>query len=224
MRWCDLAFLHWPVDPGMVRPLLPPALELDTFDGMAWIGVVPFRMEDVRLRFSPKLPGISAFPELNVRTYARAGERTGVWFFSLDAASRAAVRGARLLFNLPYYDAEIRLEHRGEAIEYDSHRVHADATPAQFAGSYAPAGAVYEPKAGTLDDFLVERYCLFTASESGELGYLDVDHHPWPLQPATVRIDTNTMASAAGIQLPAQAPIAHFARELEVVAWNRRSL
>ena len=224
MRWCDLAFLHWAVDPSLILPLLPAGLELDTFDGKAWIGVVPFRMEDVRLRFSPNIPGISAFPELNVRTYARAGSRTGVWFFSFDAANRVAVRGARLMFNLPYYDAEMTVDRRGDAVDYRSRRVHADATPAEFAATYAPAGEVYEAKPGTLDYFLVERYCLFLVSQSGELGCLDVHHHPWPLQPATVRLETNTMAAAAGIRLPSDPPLAHFARDLEVVAWNRHSL
>ena len=224
MRWCDLAFLHWTVDPSQIQPLLPAGLELDTFDGKAWLGVVPFRMEAVRLRFSPNIPGLSAFPELNVRTYARAGNRTGVWFLSFDATNRVAVRGARFLLNLPYYDAEIIVEHRGDAIAYRSRRVHAGATPAEFVASYAPAGAVYEAKPGTLDYFLVERYCLFLVNQSGELGYLDVHHHPWALQPATVRIETNTMAAASGIPLPAAPPLAHFARDLEVVAWNRHSL
>jgi uncharacterized protein YqjF (DUF2071 family) len=224
MRWCDLAFLHWAIDPAQVRPLLPQGLELDTFDGNAWIGVVPFRMEDVRLRFSPNIPGTSAFPELNVRTYARVGKRTGVWFFSLDAGNPVAVRGARLMFNLPYYDAEMSVTLQGQALDYSSKRVHIDVPPAEFGGSYAPAGDVREAKPGTLEYFLVERYCLFTESATGELGYLDVHHHPWPLQPATVRIDVNTMAEAAGIRLPDEPPLAHFARDLEVLAWNRHSL
>ena len=224
MRWCDLAFLHWAVDPAEVRPLLPRGLELDTFEDRAWIGVVPFRMADARLRFSPNLPGLSAFPELNVRTYARAGDRTGVWFFSFDAGSRAAVRGARLLFNLPYYDAEMTVEPQGDAIAFASHRVHADAPPADFIGRYAPAGDVYHTKPGTLDYFLVERYCLFNVGNSGDLSYLDVHHRPWPLQPATVRIAVNTMVEAMGLRLPDEPPLAHFARDLEVVAWNRRTL
>jgi uncharacterized protein YqjF (DUF2071 family) len=224
MRWCDLAFLHWAVDPSLLQPLLPAGLELDTFDGKAWVGVVPFRMEDVRLRFSPNIPGLSAFPEINVRTYARVGTRTGVWFFSFDATNRVAVRGARVVLNLPYYDAEMSVEPRGEAIAYRSRRVHSDATPAEFIGTYAPAGDVYEARPGTLDYFLVERYCLFLVNQSGELGYLDVHHHPWPLQPATARIDSNTMAAASGIPLPPEPPLAHFARDIEVVAWNRHSL
>src|SRR5437867_5100192 len=105
MRWHDLLFLHWPVRPEIIRPLIPNGLELDTFDGAAWIGVVPFRMTGVRLRWLPPLPGISAFPELNVRTYVRVRDRPGVYFFSLDAGSRTAVAMARAWFHLPYFHA-----------------------------------------------------------------------------------------------------------------------
>jgi uncharacterized protein len=224
MRWVDLAFLHWRVDPQRLRPLIPPKLELETFDGAAWLGVVPFRMEDVRLRFSPAVPGTSAFPELNVRTYVRYGERFGVWFFSLDAASRLAVRAARLLYNLPYYDATMSVRSEGERIFYESTRVHAHAPPARLASSYAPVGAVYHASPGTLDYFLVERYCLFMVSRSGELGCLDVHHQPWSLQPAEARIEVNTTAAAAGVALPREPPLAHFAKHLEVIAWNRQLL
>ncbi len=224
MRWVDLAFMHWRVDPDMIRPLIPAGLTLETFDEAAWIGVVPFKMEDVRLRFTPAIPGTSEFPELNVRTYVRVGERFGVWFFSLDAANPLAVRGARFLYNLPYYDAKMSAHAEGDGIRYESRRVHPGAPPANFVASYAPAGPVYQAERGTLDYFLVERYCLFTKSRTGEIAYLDVHHLPWPLQPATARIDVNTLAAAAGIQLPADPPLVHFARHLEVLAWNAVTL
>jgi uncharacterized protein len=220
MRWVDLAFLHWRVDPDVLRPLLPPTLELETFDGAGWLGVVPFRMADVRLRFSPAIPGMSAFPELNVRTYVRHRERFGVWFFSLDAASRLAVRAARLLYNLPYYDAAMAVRSEGERIFYESTRAHAKGPPANCVASYAPTGAVYYASPGTLDYFLVERYCLFTVSRSGQLGYLDVHHYPWPLQPAEATIEANTMAAAAGVTLPNEPARVHFAKHIEVIAWN----
>ena len=221
MRWVDLALIHWRVDPDMVRPLIPPDLTLETYDDAAWLGVVPFRMEDVRLRFTPAIPGTSAFPELNVRTYVRVGERFGVWFFSLDAANRLAVRGARFLYNLPYYDADMAVRAEGDRILYESRRVHTGAPPAEFVASYAPTGPVYQAERGTLDHFLVERYCLFMQSRTGALGYLDVHHLPWPLQRAEARIAVNTMGAAAGLALPDDAPLVHFARELEVLAWNR---
>jgi uncharacterized protein YqjF (DUF2071 family) len=224
MRWCDLAFLHWPIAPDVLRPLVPSALQIDTYDGRAWIGVVPFRMEGVRLRGAPPLPTTHAFPEINVRTYVRAGGRAGVWFFSLDAASRLAVRGARLLYNLPYYDAKISLTPNAEVIEYDSQRVHRGAPAAAFGARYGPISAPYEAMPGTLDHFLIERYCMFMCDARRGLGLLDIDHKPWPLQRAAVAISVNTMADAAGIELPRTKPLLHFARTLDVQAWTRTNV
>lgn len=233
MRWCDLAFLHWPIRPEAVRDLVPRGLEIDTYDGHAWIGVVPFRMEGVRLRGVPPLPTTHAFPEINVRTYVRAGGRAGVWFFSLDATSRLAVRGARVLYNLPYFDADIvvgdvRPRSSGEAaalnahwVQYESHRVHRGAPQAQFVAHYGPVGQAYEAVPETLDHFLVERYCMFMHDERRGLGCLDIDHPPWPLQPGAADISINTMTRSAGIELPSAPPIVHFARALDVRAWTR---
>lgn len=224
MRWSDLAFLHWPLDPGVLQPLIPTGLELETFDGNAWLGIVPFRMEASRVRLLPAIPGLSDFPELNVRTYVRVGQRFGVWFFSLDAANPVAVRGARTIFNLAYFDASMTVDTRDDIVAYRSHRTHRDAPPADFSAKYAPAGPVYHAQPGTLDYFLTERYCLFHQQQNGDLGYLDVHHLPWPLQAATVRIEQNTMAAAFGVTWPDVPPLAHFSRGVDVVAWNRESL
>ena len=109
-RWHDLLFAHWPIDAQSVRALIPPALELDTYDGQAWLGVIPFSMSGVHMRGMPPLPTTRAFAELNVRTYVKYGGRSGVWFFSLDAASTLAVIGARLGAHLPYYRASISVD------------------------------------------------------------------------------------------------------------------
>ena len=124
--------------PDVLRPLIPSTLEIDTFDGWAWIGVVPFRMSGVRPRYTPELSCTSAFPEINVRTYVRAGSRSGVWFFSLDATNRLAVRVARVWYGLPYYDARISVESKGEAIDYHSIRTHRRAAHAEFRATYRP--------------------------------------------------------------------------------------
>ena len=224
MRWTNLAFLHWPVDPAVLRPLVPAPFPIDTFDGQAWVGVVPFRMEETRLHFTPAIPGLSEFAELNVRTYVRVGDRAGVWFFSLDAANPLAVRGARLLYNLPYFDAEMSIEPRGEGVEYRSERVHRDAPQARFRAVYEPTGTVYQAASGTLDHFLVERYCLFNLDRAGKAGFMDIHHLPWPLQPAIANIELNTMTLAAGIPLPDRAPVVHFARSLQVLVWTHREL
>jgi uncharacterized protein YqjF (DUF2071 family) len=224
MRWCDLAFLHWPVTAHALRPLVPAALRIDTYDGAAWIGVVPFRMEGVRLRGVPPLPTTHAFPEINVRTYVRAAGRAGVWFFSLDAASRLAVRGARRLYNLPYFDANIAVTACGGVVDYHSVRSHRAARPAEFKGRYVPVGEPFHAAPGTLDHFLVERYCLFMHDDDRGLGLLDIDHEPWPIHHGVADVVANTMAQAAGIDLPDARPLVHYAHRLEVRAWNREPI
>ena len=220
MSWHDLLFLHWPIRPHLLRPLIPAALEVDTFDGWAWIGVVPFRMSGVRPRYAPALGCTSAFPEINVRTYVKARDRSGVWFFSLDATSRLAVRVARAWYGLPYYDARIRVENVGEGVRYHSTRVHRGSRPAEFNASYRPTGPAYRSEGGTLDYWLPERYCLFAADRRGRVGCGDIHHAPWPLQPAEADIESNTMTEWLGITLPATNPVIHFARRLDVVAWS----
>jgi uncharacterized protein YqjF (DUF2071 family) len=224
MRWCDLAFLHWPVSAALLRPLIPNGLNIDTYDGRAWVGVVPFRMEGVRMRGAPPIPTTHAFPEVNLRTYVHAADRAGVWFFSLDAASRLAVRGARVLYDLPYFAADISITAGAATIMYDSKRVHRGVPPARFMARYEPIGAVYEASPGTLDHFLVERYCMFMCGKRRGLGLLDIDHEPWPLQRAHAEVTLNTLAQAAGIALPDTQPIVHFSRALDVRAWTRTDL
>ena len=214
MRWHDLMFLHWPIRPEYIRRLIPTALELDVFDGWCWIGIVPFHMSGVRPRYIP-LP--LSLPELNVRTYVKIAGKSGVWFFSLDAASWIAVRVARWL-GLPYYDARMKVESTDDKIRYDSVRTHKNSAHAEFRADYGPTGAVYRATAGTLDHWLTERYCLFAAL-SDRVVFGEIHHPPWELQPAEVELDVNTMVDSLGIALPEQRPMAHFARLQEVVAW-----
>jgi uncharacterized protein YqjF (DUF2071 family) len=223
MSWHDLLFLHWPVRPELIRPLIPKGLELDIFDGNAWIGVVPFRMSGVRLRYFPRFAGL-AFPEMNVRTYVWSPGRSGVWFFSLDATNRLAVRRARAWYGLPYYDARITVRLDGGSVDYHSTRVDEKSAGAEFHASYKPTGSVYRSAPETLDRWLTDRYCLYAVDPRGQLGYLEVHHAPWPLQPAEVELRVNTMTQPLGIKLPEQTPIAHFARRLDVIAWNLEPL
>ncbi|MGH7852535.1 MAG: YqjF family protein [Candidatus Binatia bacterium] len=213
MRWHELLFLHWPVSPQILRPLIPGELEIDTYDGSAWIGVVPFHMTRVRLRFMPGL----AFAELNVRTYVKFRGKTGVWFFSLDAASKLAVRAARFL-GLPYFDARMRVEPSEKTVVYRSVRIHRQASPAEFDAVYEPTGPVYYSSPGSLDRWLTARYCLYAAHRK-QVVYGEIDHPPWPLQPAELDLRVNTMANPLAIALPNTKPLLHFARCLDVVAW-----
>jgi uncharacterized protein YqjF (DUF2071 family) len=217
MRWHDLLFIHWPMRPEIIRPLLPAEVELDTFDGWAWIGVVPFHMSGVRLRFTPPLWPVSRFAELNVRTYVKTPGRSGVWFFSLDAASKVAVRAARLL-GLPYFDAQMSVEPSEKKVAYHSARIHDKAPPAEFEATYGPTGPVYYSAPDSLDRWLTARYCLY-AAHGKQVVYGDIDHPPWPLQPAEMDLRVNTMTKHLGITLPVAKPLLHFARRLDVVAW-----
>lgn len=221
MRWLDLAFLHWPVDPDRLRPLVPRPLTLETFDGRAWLGVVPFRMEAIRHRLLPPVPFASAFPELNVRTYVAHDGVPGVYFFSLDAAHRPAVRVARRTFHLPYYDARIAFSKSSDgAITYRSIRAHVGQPPATFDATYAPlpGSAPFPPRPGTLDYFLTARYCLYSQSPAGRTFRGHIHHDPWPLQPGACDLRTNTMAGPLGLSLDGP-PLVHFASRLDVVAW-----
>ncbi|GAB4200095.1 MAG: DUF2071 domain-containing protein [Roseiflexaceae bacterium] len=219
MEWHDLLFMHWPVAPAALRALLPPGLELETFDGQAWLGVVPFWMRGVRARATPALPWVSAFPELNVRTYVRADDRPGVWFFSLDAANPLAVQVARATFHLPYFDARMAALRTAEGIDYRSTRTHRGASPAEFAARYRPIGPVQRAAPGSFDAWLTERYCLYAANRRGRVWRGEIHHAPWPLQPAEAEVERNSMAAPIRLRLPDTPPLLHFARRLDVLAW-----
>lgn len=223
MRWLDLAFLHWPVPAAALQPLLPAGLQVEQHDGTAWLGIVPFRMTGVRARLLPPLPGSGAFAELNVRTYVRHGEVTGVWFFSLDAASWLAVRAARLGFRLPYFDARMRCERRGDGVHYDSTRTHRGAPPARFAAHWWPTAPAAAPHRDSLAHWLVERYALFTAGRDGTVRVGHIHHPPWQLAPATVELQHCDMTRLCGIELCGPPPLVHAAQRQDVVAWAPRA-
>ena len=219
MSWHDLLFMHWPISAEKLWPLIPPTLRLDTFDGSAWLGVVPFRMSGVRPRFLPGISRVSDFPELNLRTYVSADGKPGIWFFSLDAHNPVAVRIARATFKLPYYDARMSCRTSGGSVFYDSARIHRNAPPARFRGAYRPTGETFESRSGTLEDFLTERYCLYAADARGTVRRGDIHHEMWPLQTAEADTRALDMTSQIGVKLPDTEPLLHFARRLDVVAW-----
>ena len=216
--WLDLLFAHWPVDPNGLRQKVPAHFELDLFEGRAWVGVVPFSMTNVAPRGVPSLPGVSAFPELNVRTYVRVADRPGVFFFSLDAGSRVAVQTARLLLHLPYYVATMSVAQTADGIQYRCQR-DAAGNVARFDAVYAPTGPPYVPVAGSLEYFLTERYCLYNLDGHGSPYRLEIHHPPWQVQSASADIAVNTMAEATGITLPPVAPVLHFTKRQDMVAW-----
>ncbi|GAB4499958.1 MAG: DUF2071 domain-containing protein [Anaerolineales bacterium] len=220
-RWHDLLFIHWQVDPAVLRPKIPAALQIDTApDGSTYLAVVPFHMSGIRPRYLPAVPWLSAFPELNVRVYVRYEDKPGVFFFSLDAANPIAVQIARRFYHLPYFNAQMDLRAARGEYYYRSLRVHRGATPARFRARYAPVGPVYRAAPGSLDEWLTERYCLYAQNGRGNLYRAEIHHIPWGLQPAKAEIQVNELAACHGILLPNTPPLLHFAKFLDVYVWQ----
>jgi uncharacterized protein len=227
-RWNDLLFAHWPIAVSAMERLLPGGLEVDAFDGYAWVGVVPFWMDQVRTRAVGEscitIPSATKFCELNLRTYVRSRITglQGVYFFSLDAASALAVIGARTLFHLPYFLASMKRQTEPDGtIAYSSRRL-LTRSSVRFEARYRGLGKLAQPSVkGTLEHFLTERYCLFTTN-GGRVLVGDIHHLPWPLEAAEAEISINELPAAHGIILPDRAPVLHFARELHVYIWSLR--
>ena len=216
--WGDLLFLHWQVPAETLRRHLPARLAVDTYEGRAYVGVTPFTLWGVRPVFVPPVPFLSEFHEINVRTYVHLDGVPGVWFFSLDANSAAAVAGARAFYRLPYFSAEIAREHEGDVTTYASRREGSAGRPAEFEGSWATGAEQPEAEPGTLDFFLVERYCLY-AAEGEKLYRARIHHRPWPLRDVRLRSQRSTMVEAAGLGKPAGEPLVHHGGPVEVEVW-----
>jgi len=219
MSWHDLLFAHWSFEPESVRRLLPNGVELDTFDGLAWVAVVPFRMTGVAPRGVPAIPWMSAFPELNVRTYVKVDDKPGVWFFSLDATNAVAVRVARMAFHLPYMDARMSIQTEGDGYNYSSVRTHRGESPANFRGKYTPMGEPFVAQPGSLEHFLTARYCLYTADGRGRVLRGEIDHPPWSLHFAELEITENTMLDPLSLECVGP-PNLLFAKDIAVRAWS----
>lgn len=213
--WRDLLFAHWPVPSEALRGVVPPALAIDTWEGEAWIAVVPFEITGLRLRGTLPAPVLSRFAETNVRTYTTVHGRPGIYFLSLDAASAVAVAAARASYRLPYFRARMAIERSGGEIRYRSMRARGTAS---LRALYRPTGSVFQARPGTLEHFLIERYCLYTA-HGGRVRRTDIHHPPWDLQPAHAQLAENTMTAAAGVSLPAREPLLHYAKRQDVVVW-----
>jgi len=216
--WGKLLFMHWRIEEADLRPLIPAGLELDTFDGTAWIGVIPFTMWDIRAfpPFVPAVPGLSSMHELNVRTYVHYDRVPGVWFFSLDCNSAAAVMGARTFYHLPYYNAEIDLQQRGSTIDYDLKRTEKPA--AEFKGSWKIGETVPFSHPGSLEFFLTERYCLYS-EHNDKLYRARIFHQPWPLQNAAMNSYDATMIESLGLKSPQGEPVLNSTESLNVEIW-----
>ena len=216
--WYELLFAHWPVSPDLLLRHIPSGVELQEFEGSAWLGIVPFKMSGIAKRGFPDLPWFSAFAELNVRTYVTVNGKPGVWFFSLDATNWLAVWGARRFFHLPYFQADIQVTSGDQGTEYRCRRGDGRA---EFSGCYRATSPAFEPEPGTLEYFLTERYCLFCQNRRGDILRADVHHRPWPLQQAEATIDVNSMTAPLDISLAGE-PLLHYAAGVDAIVWSPR--
>jgi uncharacterized protein YqjF (DUF2071 family) len=215
-----LLFAHWPIPAATIQSKLPQGLQVDTLDGTAWLGVVPFVMDRVRFRTtgqgSLRIPTAHAFPELNLRTYVTGPDgRAGVYFFSLDAASLLAVIGARIGFGLPYFWASMQERIEDNTIHYRSRRL--IGPTANFAATFRATG---KPAADDdLRRFLTERYALFVR-RFGTVQIGEIHHRPWQLETAEADITENTLPQSYGFTLPNSPPVLHYSHEIEMEAWT----
>jgi uncharacterized protein YqjF (DUF2071 family) len=217
--WCDLLFAHWRVPEDQLRRGMPAALPLHLYDdGSAWLGITPFVVKGLRPRGTPPLPWVSHFPELNVRTYVELDGRPGIYFFSLDAARRAAVIAARRLYRLPYFHARMRADTVGARVDYESERIDSSGPPAVFRGTYWPSGPRTDDH---LARWLAERYCAYVIDEHGRPLRIDIHHPPWPLQPAEGELQAQGMADQIGIELEGE-PLLHFSARQDTLIWPLR--
>ena len=217
--WEDVLLAHWPVARSQLAALVPRGLEIDTFEGSAWLGILPFRLTGFRLRGVPPVPVFSTFPELNVRTYVTAGGKPGIYFLSLDAGRDWAVAAARRFYKLPYYRA--RMVMRGRAsIDFLSERVEDASYPRSFHARYRPVGEPFEAAPGTLEYFFAERYCLYTA-DKGRVLRAEAHHLPWSLRLAEADLNDNTMVPAP-VELPPGEPLLHYSLRQDALVWPLR--
>ncbi|WP_335999262.1 YqjF family protein [Halorientalis halophila] len=215
MRWEDVLFAHWAVEPSVVEAQLPAGLSADTYDGDAYLGVVGFRMASIRPR---GVPFGRTFPELNLRTYVEGPDGPGIYFFNLDADDRLGVALARRLFRLPYYRAQQSLTETDDGFRLRSARIHSGAPPAGFDGTYRPIGPASEPEPASLEGFLAERYRFYVATDAGRVYVGPVSHPPWPLQTAELEIRENDLFAVNGFDDPAGDPLVHYSPGVDVKA------
>jgi uncharacterized protein YqjF (DUF2071 family) len=223
-RWNDLLFAHWPIAAAQIAPLIPEGLDVDTYQGSAWLGVVPFWLERLKVRGIPSVPGFCRFPDLNFRTYVRdrATGTPGVYCFSIDASSLLAVALARFVYQLPYFWAEMHMEQRSEREFAFYSRRHFASGQVIFKARYrglGPSEQTMTPCMGSFEYFMTERNCLFSMDQHGHATRANLHSISWPLEEAEAEIERNDLAETIGIKLPDCRPILHYSRRLALYVW-----
>jgi uncharacterized protein YqjF (DUF2071 family) len=223
--WSDLLFAHWPIPASTMAAALPPGLKPDTWEGEAWLGIVPFHMPTLHLHAAPNIPPFTHLIETNVRTYVTMGGKPGVYFFSLDADNPITVQAARTWFSLPYYNARFicDFERPDGSIHYAMRRMDRRAGPGCLDVDYRPSGPAQPAAPNSLADWLTARYALYLSDRHGRILRGEITHAPWQLAPAEAGFRANTLGASHGFTLPDTAPLLHFSRRLDALAWTPES-
>ena len=209
-------FMHWPLPVEQLRPLVPPKMEIDTYNGQAWLSLIPFRMGNLHLRDLPPVPGTSTVIQVGLRTYIHVNHEPAIYYLTLYADNLLYMWIARHLFQLPYHKAQMKFNQNDAGFHFECHD---PASGAEFVGSYRPFGHSSPAKPGSLEYFLLERYTLFAQSPEGGLYRGEVHHLPWPVQSVEVKIERNTIPNTVGITLPQTDPLLHFSPGVHDIAW-----
>jgi uncharacterized protein YqjF (DUF2071 family) len=222
--WSNVLFTHWPISAELLRPHIPRSLEIDTFDGTAWLGVVVFIMEGIYLRGLTALSVTPKFAEVNVRTYVQRNGKPGVYFMSLDVGDLASLMIAKRWYRLPYKAAQISLQKEDQTFLCKSLRKEKSNVPIGFHANYIPLSGVYLSKKELFDDWLTERYCFFSTDKRANIYCGEIHHQPWPLQKVDIEICKNSLFTPFQFDLSEEKMIAHFSKGLDSLFWNIKRL
>ncbi|MBW8348799.1 DUF2071 domain-containing protein [Bacillus sp. IITD106] len=221
-KWRDVLFMHLPIKPEKLQPYIPSAIEIDTFDGYAWLGVVVFKIDGIYPRGFPPVSIRPAFPEINLRTYVRCNDKPGIYFLSLDVDDWTSYTLAKRWLHVPYHPAKISIQKKKQSYQFESIRNRNNQIICK--GSYTPLSGIYYPENMTLDHWLTERYCFFSNDIKSNIYCLDIHHTPWPLQKAVSDIYTNKLFSPFHFDLTDGTPIFHYSKGVDALVWNIKKL
>ncbi|MGV3467279.1 MAG: YqjF family protein [Heyndrickxia sp.] len=222
--WRNVLFLHWPVPVEKLRPHIPSSLQIDTFKGSAWLGIILFVLEGIFPLGISSLSLTPSFPETNVRTYVKYNGKPGIYFMSIDVENWASLKIAKRWYRLPYHSAQIFYQKEGQNFNFHSIRKDNESPSIYLKGQYSPISEVYYAKEGTLDHWLTERYCLYSSNNVASIYCGDIHHQPWPLQKAEIDLVRNTLFTPFNFDFSKVKPIAHFSTGLDSLMWNIKKL
>ena len=211
--WENVLFAHWSLPMEVVRKHIPAELEVDTFNGEAWVGVILFKMNGFKLRFTPFRYPFS-FPEINLRTYVKVNERPAIFFMTLDAADPLVVSVAKRWYRLPYFHAKMSFSKQEDMISFHSERKSVGDSVV-IGGEFYPVSEQFVPKDGSIDHWLTERYVYFNKDPNNHIYWGEVYHEPWQLRKVSGKFSDNTLLHPYQIELPGEPHLLHYSRGVE---------